>query len=683
MKSLQQTLLHPKYRPDIDGLRALAVLSVVMFHAFPSFLRGGFIGVDVFFVISGFLISTIIFESLGRGGFNVPEFYVRRIVRIFPALILVLVASYAIGWFILLADEYKQLGKHIAGGVGFISNFVLLSEAGYFDNAADTKPLLHLWSLGIEEQFYIIWPPLLWFAWKRKFNLLALTILIALLSFYLNVISIFRDSIAIFYSPQTRFWELLCGGLLAWIYLQRRDAIIVEKQSTYGIQASVQYRKLSLLNGKALSNMLSVIGFFLLAYGFWRIDKELVFPGVWAVIPVLGAVLIISAGPNAYFNRTFLSNKIVVWLGLISFPLYLWHWPLLSFLRIVEGEYPSAKLRIAAISISVLLAWLTYKFVERPLRRGSHSVAKIAILILAMTITGCIGYETYRRDGLQYRKIAMQARDFDYKADIEGYSACNIQKLKTIDGSLNYCLVNPHKKTDSVIIGDSHAEDKFHGLVDVDKNSTWMLIGNTSCPPLIGVSVEGDQKACENKFKLIFEYLADNKNIENVALSFYGNYFKTDVYAADHVKRKTGESSIRISSHSALPVSREEMFFSGLDQATRFLIANGKKVTIFIDVPELPFFPKDCFRNAFKRCEISRDEVMVRQAALRRIIARLRISNPEVKIFDPIGILCTDIACGYKKDGVIMYRDSHHLSLRGSRLYAESFIAARDLERIE
>jgi peptidoglycan/LPS O-acetylase OafA/YrhL len=155
---------HPKYRPDIDGLRAVAVLSVVAFHAFPAWMKGGFIGVDVFFVISGFLISTIIFENLDRGTFSFAEFYARRIKRIFPALLLVLIASFAFGWFALLADEFKQLGKHIAAGAGFVSNLVLWSEAGYFDNSAETKPLLHLWSLGIEEQFYIIWPFVLWFA---------------------------------------------------------------------------------------------------------------------------------------------------------------------------------------------------------------------------------------------------------------------------------------------------------------------------------------------------------------------------------------------------------------------------------------------------------------------------------------------------------------------------------------
>lgn len=225
MTTTASHLSHPKYRPDIDGLRAVAVLSVVAFHAFPGWMKGGFIGVDVFFVISGFLISTIIFENLDRGTFRFVEFYARRIKRIFPALLLVLIVSYAFGWFALLSDEYKQLGKHIAAGTGFVSNLVLWGEAAYFDNSADTKPLLHLWSLGIEEQFYVIWPFVLWLAWKRKLNLLTLTIFVALVSLYLNLKGIKKDEVSTFYSPQTRFWELLSGSILAWFALYKKDAL--------------------------------------------------------------------------------------------------------------------------------------------------------------------------------------------------------------------------------------------------------------------------------------------------------------------------------------------------------------------------------------------------------------------------------------------------------------------------
>jgi peptidoglycan/LPS O-acetylase OafA/YrhL len=196
---------HLNYRPDIDGLRAIAVLSVIFFHAFPEWIPGGFIGVDIFFVISGYLISTIIYENLNRGVFSFREFYARRVMRIFPALIIVLVACFAFGWVTLLADEFSQLGKHIAGGAGFVSNIIFWNEAGYFDNSADTKPLLHLWSLGIEEQFYLIWPALLWLAWQRRLNFLVATVLVALLSFVVNIVSTYTSPVAAFYSPLSRF----------------------------------------------------------------------------------------------------------------------------------------------------------------------------------------------------------------------------------------------------------------------------------------------------------------------------------------------------------------------------------------------------------------------------------------------------------------------------------------------
>ncbi len=396
-------LLHPKYRRDIDGLRAVAVLAVVAFHAFPNWVKGGFIGVDVFFVISGYLISTIIFESLDKGTFSFSEFYARRIKRIFPALIIVLVACFVFGWFALLADEYKQLGKHIAAGAGFISNIGFWNEAGYFDNAADTKPLLHLWSLGIEEQFYIVWPFLLWVSWKRKFNLLATTVIFAVTSLVLNLKGIKQDAAATFYSPQTRFWELLSGSLLAWVTLYKKDAFANIMSKVDGFLFRIVYSEKQEGDGKTLANVLSFVGLLLLLYGFWRINKEFSFPGKWALLPVLGAILIITAGSKAWVNRTILSNKVAVWFGLISFPLYLWHWPLLSFARIVEGEVPSRNIRIAALILSVLLAWLTYKLVERPLRFGNYSKIKVTVLVVVMTIVGYVGYNTYERDGLSFR----------------------------------------------------------------------------------------------------------------------------------------------------------------------------------------------------------------------------------------------------------------------------------------
>jgi peptidoglycan/LPS O-acetylase OafA/YrhL len=327
---MQQT-----YRPDIDGLRALAVLVVVGFHAFPNWIQAGYIGVDVFFVISGFLISTIIFDNLNCQNFSFIKFYSRRIRRIFPALLLVLAASFVFGWISLLADEYKQLGKHIAGGAGFVSNFLFWRESSYFDNAADTKPLLHLWSLGIEEQFYIFWPLLLWLAWKCKINLLALILVLAIISFGLNIDIVRSDATAAFYSPLTRFWELLVGSVLAYLkFFKHRNAIFVNIND-----AQMRY----------LHNAQSIIGLTCIVLGMLFLKKDAVFPGWWALLPVGGAALIISAGSQAYLNRIVFSNRILVWFGVISFPLYLWHWPILSFARIIEGKALSNQMRISAV----------------------------------------------------------------------------------------------------------------------------------------------------------------------------------------------------------------------------------------------------------------------------------------------------------------------------------------------
>src|SRR5665213_11019 len=210
-----RTVADTQHRPDIDGLRAIAILSVLGFHAFGRLLPGGFVGVDIFFVISGYLITGILLRGLKQRTFSFTGFYARRVKRIFPALALVLLVTWIAGWYAQLPDEYTRLGKHIATGAGFVVNITLWKEAGYFDQSGDLKPLLHLWSLGVEEQFYVIWPLLLFVAWKRKVNLFGLMIAIFLASFILNVTRVADHEVATFYLPTTRFWELLLGGLYA------------------------------------------------------------------------------------------------------------------------------------------------------------------------------------------------------------------------------------------------------------------------------------------------------------------------------------------------------------------------------------------------------------------------------------------------------------------------------------
>ncbi len=372
------SLAHPKYRADIDGLRAVAVLSVLLFHAFPKLLPGGFIGVDIFFVISGFLISTIIFESLARREFSFVDFYARRIRRIFPALITVMLATFIAGWFILFPDEYKQLGKHMVGGALFVSNFVLWRESGYFDAAAESKPLLHLWSLAIEEQFYILFPLAIWLAWRARLNLLSLVALVGLLSFAFNLYHIRHDPIGTFYQPQFRFWELMAGSMLALLVLDR-SGWVKKIESFISLRVNrLMYRRAAQQDTEAtLATVKSCLGMALIIAGLCLINKSMPFPGKWALLPVAGAVLLIWAGPHACLNRWVLSNRVAIWFGKISYPLYLWHWPLLVYLRILDDNSdPSYLMRAGALVVSIVLAWLTYQYIEKPIRFGKAAQPK-------------------------------------------------------------------------------------------------------------------------------------------------------------------------------------------------------------------------------------------------------------------------------------------------------------------
>lgn len=456
---------HPAYRPDIDGLRAVAVLSVVVFHAFPSLMPGGFIGVDIFFVISGFLISSILFGSLHRGTFSFLDFYGRRIRRIFPALLVVLLACCVFGWVALLPDEFRQLTKHIAGGAGFASNFVLWTESGYFDNAAATKPLLHLWSLGIEEQFYIVWPLLLWLAWKLRTGLLAITVFLFVVSFACNLFYLQIDLTSDFYLPQARFWELLAGALLAHLVLRGR--VTSARMSRDG---------------------LALAGALLVTAGLWLISEDDPFPGWWALVPVVGAVLLIAAGPAAWCNRVLLSHPVMVWFGLISFPLYLWHWPLLSFARVIEGDVPAFPIRIGAVVLAVLLSWLTYRLVEKPLRAGARVNVKTLVLLLLMTAIGLSGYAAYRAEFLP-----LQGREETRQLNMQQFTLATMPRETALcrqrfRGHGGHCMTNlapdDMRPPEFLFFGDSHSRAVGTGFLVAFPQARTLLLGRGACPPL-------------------------------------------------------------------------------------------------------------------------------------------------------------------------------------------------------
>ena len=461
------------YRPDIDGLRAIAVSAVIAFHAFPEFLPGGFVGVDVFFVISGFLISGIILSGLRSSSFSFTQFYARRIRRIFPTLSIVLAAVLALGWFSLFVDDYATLGRHVASGAGFSSNLLLWHESSYFDTAAELKPLLHLWSLGIEEQFYILWPWLLVWSFRWRHGPLVLTLTIAAISFAGSLFVVRVDPVAAFYAPWHRFWELLAGATLACLQIQDRVRL-----------------------PPPMATLLAIAGLTALALAVFLINSARVFPGLWALLPVVGTVLLMVAGPGTAVHQV-ISMRPLVAVGLISYPLYLWHWPLLVFSRISSGGNPSIATRGLVIAGSVLLAWATYRAIELPVRFGRHVRFAIPGLCAAMVLVAIAGMATHASSGFENRAlIRSEAGSF-----VEYYermrktgiatayrSECDFMEWGTevTRTSLDpACTVAGRRRT-YFLWGDSFAQALSLGIREVLPDGTSLAqVATSSCRPAV------------------------------------------------------------------------------------------------------------------------------------------------------------------------------------------------------
>jgi peptidoglycan/LPS O-acetylase OafA/YrhL len=468
------------YRADVDGLRAIAVLSVIGFHAFPSYVPGGFVGVDIFFVISGYLISGIIFRAVQQGRFTYTDFYARRIRRIFPALLVVLSSTLVAGWFLLLPDTYKALGKQTMAGAGFASNLLLWHEGGflgYFDVSSQVNPLLHLWSLGVEEQFYLTWPLIIAFLYKRSYRLHWTIGLLLVLSFGLNLALVRDRPIADFYSPLSRFWELLAGSALAYHTASRPDTPI----------AGHSHRR----------NVVAWCGFGLFTIALVLARQKMGFPGWVALIPTVGAVCLIAA-PGAWFNRHVLSNRVVVFIGLISYPLYLWHWVVLAIVRarlFSDGAEAPRMQRVAAVALAFALAWLTYELVEKPIRARTRSVRQPVVLLALMLVVGSMGAAVYLSDGGAFRLPpdirALAGLEYSverlYYGKFYRSRRCFLDFDETFSNIAPECLESNPGKPQVLLWGDSHAGSLYPGLKAMqEKEESFALDQFTegACPPV-------------------------------------------------------------------------------------------------------------------------------------------------------------------------------------------------------
>jgi peptidoglycan/LPS O-acetylase OafA/YrhL len=663
---------HPAYRQDIDGLRAIAVLIVVGFHAFPKAIPGGFIGVDVFFVISGFLITSIILKSLENKNFSFIDFYSRRIRRIFPALLVVMSACLILGWFALLSNEYAQLGKHAAGGAGFFINFILRRESGYFDNVAETKPLLHLWSLSIEEQFYIILPLLLWLAWKCRLNLLATISFAATLSFFLNLTS--TDAVRGFYFPQMRFWELLIGGVFA--YVSMKGCVFWTSLSLERIHSNRKcftlYAVCCMPRTFASRNARAWLGLLLITAGVFIITKSHRFPGWWALFPVIGTILLISTGGHAWFNRVILSNRVLVWIGLISYPLYLWHWPLLSFARIIEGETPPATIRIAAVFLSFALAWLTYRFVEIPLRFGKRSKWKVIALIVLMVAVGISGRVIKNLDGLEERS-AVKAWSKN-KVELERLpakdEACKAY-VNIKEPPFPYCRYTKGMAPNIVaVIGDSHAHVAYPGIAKkLQENGIGtILMANSSCPPFMGGehgTSEEEKRLCKNRIDTIIRILNDRSDIKHVFIFSRGPVYLTGKGFGEELKTTNGH-----------PIIETDVFRSSLQSTIDVLNRYGKKVYYVTENPELGIDATAYLSRPFRigaktRPALSKEIVLARQKDYLNMLGMLS----GVTVINALKSFCSvDTCLALTENDILLYQDSDHLSVTGSDFQANTVL---------
>lgn len=610
------------YRADIDGLRAVAVLCVVGFHAFPNFVRGGFVGVDIFFVISGYLITSILLSEVDSNTYSITAFYARRIRRILPALCLVLAVTAATSWFILLPNEFREVSRHLGSAATFTSNFMLWREAGYFDAEAINKPLLHLWSLAIEEQFYLIFPLLLIVLVRFRISGLVIACL-SLISFAASTQVTMHDADHAFYSPLTRIWELMSGALLA-IHHHRSGS------AAKNVMMSV-----------ITANVLSVGGALLIGVAVLSLDKSMAFPGWRAFIPVAGAALLIAAGPTSVVNRLLLIRRPMVFLGLISYPLYLWHWPLLIFNLKASGELVSATSRLMVILVSVVLAWLTYNFIERPVRL--HRSPRILIPMLgALSILGLVGMAgasstiVPRLQAAELEPIMAATTDWQFPPPAFRMLIHEGHRFAELGG---------RRPGATIYIGDSNVQQlavRLAALAQEKPEDMRSVIFATrgGCLPIPGYA--GAAEGCEEHLRSALR-LANRADIDRIVL---GGYWLN-----------IPEGPARLKA------------IESLGEQIRSL-AQMRRVYLLLNIPAGPEYdPRNMFVGTrLTRLHAKKSPTSLDLNTFLRIYGTMRVGlrqaaevNGGIAI-DPLPNLCPDGYCSViATDGRPLYMDEHHM----------------------
>ncbi|HJK93500.1 MAG TPA: acyltransferase family protein [Polyangiaceae bacterium LLY-WYZ-15_(1-7)] len=661
-----------KYRPDVDGLRAIAVLPVVFFHVdLIPFMEGGYVGVDVFFVISGFLITAILHREMGEKRFSIVRFYERRVRRLWPALVVVVAFSVAFAYWLLLPSLLKDFGQSLVAVTVFGSNILFFLEAGYFDGPAELKPLLHTWSLAVEEQFYLFFPPMLWAIHRWALRWLKPIIVVSLLlSLGACVLIVGSHQSAAFYLLPFRAWEMLLGSILS-----------------VGLLPAFRSRGLASASG--------LVGLGMILVSVATFTKETVFPGWSALLPCVGTLMVIHAGLTpATWGAKLLGLAPLVFIGKISYSLYLWHWPFIVFGRLLtpEGELDAMSGSLVVVA-SIAVAAVSWRWVEAPFR-SKDGFSRKQMFIGAAVVSALwmgAGVALHVTGGAAGRlsdeemRLAVAAEDFFPEAERCGEWAGP-------DGvAEGFCLIgDPEVEAPSYFLwGDSHAGILVHGAdaAATEAGRAGLYSNRAGCPPLRGVQKDesvadtAEDEACTETNARVLRVIEEVDAIETVILigrwAYYSEGRGVGTNEGDTVALWPidGERGAR---------PQREVFEEALEGTVEHLLGLGKRVYVLRPIPEIPEYDATALANAMirdaesgreialQRAQVPRAEVDARQASFDRAAAALE-GREGLGFLDPRGFFCDAETCWAIRDGQPLYYDNNHVTTSTSRELAPVF----------
>lgn len=652
-----------QYRADIDGLRGVAVLLVVLFHAGLPYITGGFVGVDIFFVISGYLITSIIISDLQKNKFSYLNFYERRARRILPAFYFVATITILFAIVMHTPKDLVKTATSLLFAMGFSANIFFWRTTNYFSDASDYEPFLHTWSLGVEEQFYFIFPVLLIALVHRPKSLKSLAIAGLIASFVISVYATYFYTWAGYYLLPSRAWQMLAGAMLA-------------------IYPNIQIRNRSSIH------ILSLAALALLFIPAFVYDKNTLFPGFAAVAPTLGACLAILIGREHAFLGKILKQKLLVGLGLISYSLYLWHWPVFAMLRYYQAEvHLSTQLSIVGLAISVLMAWLSWRFVEGPFRNRQKYSRKAIFTGLGIysLVLIAVGTAVVVFKGIPDR---MDQRVINFSKIDGGYILADecINKTKEQIASNDVCLLNKNgaSSPEYILWGDSHAaafKPGYRYFLE-QKAATGAFVGAVGCPPLPELLKIGSAtgKHCLNTNREVLKYVLRQPNIHTVilharwALSIEGDRYLDEV-GPNYVVQDLA-SDIKLTQNNQPHVK------SAFTRLLKSLTDAGKEVIIIGSVPEVGRnVPRLSANNIQwqkdREIRVTTEMFYQRQEQSLNLLAELEGKFDAVKLFQPHETICPDNYCAVIDGDNLLYLDDDHLSDYGAVVIAKSLLAWR------